>query len=114
MSDESQIDIAQSFLALFIEPGRTKPNATRSHIAERYELCEDMAQMLTTTAQEMLHKLGIAECDVLERCLSGLTGDNAVVTPPEAVWVVRRLAELSGWSQPGPDWPAPLAPAQSL
>ncbi len=105
MSDDYQLDIAQSFIALFIEPGRTKPHTARADIAQRYELCEDMAQMLTPTAQELLHKLGVAELDVLDRCLAGLGGEAAVVTRPEAVWVVRRLAELSGWSQPAPDWP---------
>ena len=100
MSDENQVEIPQSFIALFIEPGRSKPAATRFFIAERYELCEDMASLLTQTAQEMLHGLGIAENDVLQRCYQGLMVDNAVFTPPEAEWVVRRLAELSQWPQP--------------
>ena len=101
MSDDYQVEIPQSFIALFIEPGRSKPAATRFFIAERYELCEDMANLLTGAAQDMLHGLGIAESDVLQRCYQGLNADGAVVTPPEAEWVVRRLAELSGWEQPG-------------
>lgn len=113
MSDEYQVDIAQSFIVLYLEPGRTKPNTSRAQIAQRYELCEDMAQMLTPTAQELLHKLGVTELDVLDRCLAGLAGEAAVVSLPEAVWVVRRLAELSGWSQPGPDWPVNLAEPES-
>jgi len=100
LSDENQTGIPQSFIALFIEPGRSKPAATRFFIAGRYELCEDMANLLTQTAQEMLHGLGIAESDVLQRCYLGLTVDGAVVSPQEAEWVVRRLAELSGWEQP--------------
>ena len=107
MSDEYQVDIAQSFLLLFCEPGRNKPSAPRAHIAQRYELCEDMAQMLVPTAQELLQKLGVAESDVLERVFAGLTGDDAVVTRLEATWVVRRLAELCAWAQPGPYWPEP-------
>lgn len=99
MSDENQTEIPQSFIALYIEPGRSKPAATRFFIAERYELCEDMANLLTQTAQEMLHGLGITEGDVLQRCFLGLTAEGAVVNPQEAEWVVRRLAELSGWSQ---------------
>ncbi len=99
MSDENQTEIPQSFIALYIEPGRSKPAATRFFIAERYELCEDMANLLTQTAQEMLHGLGITEGDVLQRCFRGLTAEGAVVNPLEAEWVVRRLAELSGWSQ---------------
>jgi len=99
LSDENQTEIPQSFIALFVEPGRSKPAATRFFIAERYELCEDMASMLTQTAQEMLHGLGITERDVLQRCYQGLTAEGTVVNPQEAEWVVRRLAELSGWSQ---------------
>lgn len=100
MSDDNQVEIPQSFIALFIEPGRSKPAATRFFISERYELCEDMASLLTQTAQEMLHGLGIAESDVLQRCYQGLVVDNGVFTAPEAEWVVRRLAELSQWPQP--------------
>lgn len=100
MSDDNQVEIPQSFIALFIEPGRSKPAATRFFIAQRYELCEDMASLLTQTAQEMLHGLGITERDVLQRCYQGLAVDNGVFTLPEAEWVVRRLAELSQWPQP--------------
>jgi hypothetical protein len=100
LSDDNQIEIPQSFIALFIEPGRSKPAATRFFIAQRYELCEDMANMLTQTAQEMLHALGIADSDVLQRCYQGLVAQPAVFNPAEAEWVVRRLAELSQWPQP--------------
>jgi hypothetical protein len=41
--------------------------------------------------------LGIGEEDVLAQFLAGLTGVGAVVTEPEAGWVVRRLAELLEW-----------------
>lgn len=107
MSDDSQVVIPQSFIALFIEPGRSKPAATRFFIAERYELCEDMANLLTQTAQEMLHELGITEGDVLQRCFQGLVVDNGVFNALEAEWVVRRLAELSQWPQPAALVPAP-------
>ena len=100
MSDDNQVEIPQSFIALFIEPGRSKPAATRFFIAERYELCEYMATLLTQTAQEMLHGLGISEGDVLQRCYQGLAVDNGVLNALEAEWVVRRLAELSQWAQP--------------
>ena len=100
MSEDNQIEIPQSFVALFMEPGRSKPVATRFFIAERYELCEDMANLLTQTAQEMLHALGIAESDVLQRCYQGLLAGEALFNGAEAEWVVRRLAELSQWPQP--------------
>ena len=97
MYEEYQIEIPQSFIALFIDPGRQKPNASRDVVAGRYELCEDMATMLMETAKDKLLSLGIAEEDVLAQCLSALTGAGAVVTEPEAGWVVRRLAELLEW-----------------
>jgi hypothetical protein len=100
LSEDNQIEIPQSFCALFQEPGRSKLAATRFFIAQRYELCEDMANLLTQTAQEMLHGLGIAESDVLQRCYQGLVADPSVFNAGEAEWVVRRLAELSQWPQP--------------
>jgi hypothetical protein len=97
MSDEYQIEISQSFVALFVEPGRQKPSASREVVAERYELCEDMANMLTETAKNMFFTLGITERDVLERCHRGLVGEGAVLSEAEAGWVVRRLTELLDW-----------------
>ena len=104
MSDDSQAVIPPSFIELFIEPGRSRPSASRSDIAERYELCEDLAQMLTETAHEKLWQLGITEADVLERMHRGLIGGELALAAAEAWWVTQRLAELL-------DWPAPaIAP----
>ena len=97
MSDENQIEIPPSFMALFIEPGRQKPSASRDEVAARYELCEDMANMLIETASNMFFSLGITEKSVLVRCHDGLVGENPVVTKQEADWVIRRMAELLGW-----------------
>lgn len=99
MSDEYQIEIPQSFMALFVDPGRQKPNASREVVADRYELCEDMASMLTETAKNLLFSLDITERDVLKRVHLGLVGEGAVVTQSEAVWVLHRLGELLDWSQ---------------
>ena len=96
MSDESQILVPVSFIALFLPPGARRPTAPREHIAERYELCEDLAQMLTDEARSRLFELGIAESDVLERILAGLLS-APVVEANEAQWVIRRLAELLDW-----------------
>ena len=65
MYEEYQIEIPQSFMALYIDPGRQKPNASREVVAARYELCEDMASMLTETARNMFLSLSITEDDVL-------------------------------------------------
>ena len=97
MSEENQIDIPASFIAIFVAPGRQKPSEPRHVVADRYELCEDMATMLTETAKNMQFSLGISEHEVLVRIQRGLTGDDAVVSVPEAQWVMQRLAELVDW-----------------
>jgi hypothetical protein len=97
MPDTRQIDIPRSFIDLFVAPGAIKPREPRSVIEVRYELCEDMAQMLVDAAKATLFDLGVAESDVLERFHRGLLVDASVVTPDEARWVLRRLAELLDW-----------------
>ncbi|MBX3625692.1 MAG: ATPase with chaperone activity [Rhizobacter sp.] len=98
--DEYQIEIPPSFIALFVPEGRIKPTASFREIRERYEYCEDLANMLTETASTQLWQLGVAESDVLERIGQGLQGGQAGVDEAEAQWVLRRLAELLGWSVP--------------
>ena len=97
MYEEYQIEIPKSFMALYTDPGRSKPNAPRDVVAARYDLCEDLAAMLTETAKNMFFSLDIKEKEVLERCYRGLTGEGAVVTEPEAGWVISRLDELMDW-----------------
>ena len=105
MSDDSQAIIPPSFIALYVEPGRTRPREPRQVIAERYELCEDLAQMLTETAHEKLWQLGITEADVLGRMHLGLLGGELRLSAAEAWWVTQRLAELLEW--PLPSMPQP-------
>ncbi|HET7794149.1 MAG TPA: ATPase with chaperone activity [Rhizobacter sp.] len=102
MSDDNQIEIPPSFIALFVPPGRIKPTAPRAEIQQRYEYCEDLAGLLTETAQTQLWQLGITEGDVLERIHAGMLSGEAGVSEAEAVWVTRRLAELLGWDDPLP------------
>ena len=97
MSDENQIVVPPSFIALYVEPGRVKPNALRHEIAARYEFCEDLAQMLTEQAMDKRWQLSITEDDVLQRMLGGLQAGDSVVNETEALWVVTRLAELLDW-----------------
>lgn len=97
MSDDNQILIPDSFVQLYLPPGRLKPTASREVIAERYELCEDMAQMLTETARTTSAALGITESDVLERIDRGLRSGNMALGADESRWVLQRLAELLDW-----------------
>ncbi len=101
MPDENQIIVPPSFVALFVPPGRIKPTQPRAVIAERYELCEDLAQMLIEHAQAVHFDTGVDEAEVLRRVQLGLVVPQGVVDEAEAHWVMRRLAELLGWPDPG-------------
>ena len=101
MSDEAQILVPPSFIALFLAPGRARPTAPRQAIVERYEYCEDLAQLLSQRAVEIRADLGITEADVLERMRRGLHDAASGVDEREAGWVLTRLAELLGWAAAG-------------
>ena len=100
MTDEFQIHIPPSFMALYVPPGKTKPTLGQRDMAERYELCEDLANLLTEKAANMQFTLGITEDLVLKQCKLGLLTEPSVVLPTEARWVVCRLAELLQWPLP--------------
>ena len=100
MYDHNQLEIPDSFMALFLAPGRSKPSATRVFVSGRYELCEDLANHLDEYARAQHHDLGISAAEVLKRCHAGLLAAASGVNEAEAAWVVRRLAELEGWACP--------------
>ena len=102
MSQEFQIHIPPSFMALYVPPGKIKPTLGQREMAARYELCEDMAQLLTEQAANLQFQLGITEDLALERCLQGLLATPDVLIEAEARWVVCRLTELLNW--PLPPW----------
>jgi len=97
MYDHNQLGIADSFLALYLDPGSRTPTATRAAITGRYELCEDLANHLCEYARAQHHDLGISEDEVLRRCHRGLLNESSGLNEREAAWVIRRLAELEGW-----------------
>ncbi len=103
MYDHNQLELPDTFMALFIAPGHSKPNATRAVITARYELCEDLANHLDEYARGQHHDLGISEVEVLQRCHAGLLSAGSGVNVAEAEWVVRRLAEMAGWGCPALD-----------
>ena len=93
MTDESQVVVPPSFVALFIPPRQTRPTESRGTIAARYELCEDLALSL------LEHPLLRVEDEAdrghaVVRILEALVADDAVVSRREAEWVVARLEEL--------------------
>jgi len=97
MSDDNQLYLPESFSALYVPPGKIKPSIGLREMAQRYELCEDLANLLTEKAANMQFTLGITEELVLSQCEQGLLAEPSVVSPLEARWVVCRLAELLNW-----------------
>jgi hypothetical protein len=97
MSEDNQIYLPESFTALYVLPGKIKPSLDHQALAQRYELCEDLANLLTDKAASMQFSLGISEDLVLQQCHAGLLAEPSVVSPDEARWVVCRLAELLNW-----------------
>ncbi len=97
MTEEFQIHIPPTFTALYVPPGKIKPTLGLHDLAARYELCEDLANLLTEQAANMQFTLGNTEELVLAQCEQGLLAEPSVVNPAEARWVVCRLAELLHW-----------------
>ena len=100
MSVDNQIEIPQSFMRMYVNPGSSRPNATHEVVLARYEQCEDMACMLAEQAQALSIRENLTEREVLERCHRGLLADTSDFTARESVWVILRLAELLGWPAP--------------
>ncbi len=99
MSDEYQIPIPPSFQALYVD-ARGRLTERLAVYRERYELCEDMAQMLVDHSQAQHHDVGVEEGDVLLRTRAGLATAESGFSSAEAVWIATRLAELLGWDCP--------------
>ena len=94
--DEYQIHIPPSFQAVYADK-RGRLTVHRTEFRARYELCEDMAQMLVDPSQAIHHDQGVSEEVVLERTQAGLATPESGFSEAETVWVVTRLAELLGW-----------------
>ena len=103
MPIDNQIEPPQSFMTLYLTPGRDRPNAPQEVVLARYEQCEDMAGVLTEHAQTLVLKENITELEVLAKCYQGLLDDASDFNENEARWVIQRLAELLGWEPPNFD-----------
>lgn len=98
--DENQILIPPSFEAVYRDT-RGRLTLPRGEFRARYELCEDMAQLLVERAQEVFHGQGVSEDLVLQRMQAGLAAEGSGFTADEAAWVTTRLAELLDWPWDG-------------
>lgn len=108
MTDEYQIHIPPSFQSLHTD-ARQRLTVPLTELRLRYEICEDLANHMVEHAGDVHRGIGVPEDEVLARCLAGLRSPESGVSADEAVWVVRRLAELMGWEDtlggapPAPD-----------
>lgn len=100
MSDDYQIHIPPSFEAVYRD-ARHRLTVSRDSFRARYELCEDMAQMLVEPSQAVHHDQGVEEDEILARTQAGLASVESGFNEAEARWVVIRLAELLGWHHDG-------------
>jgi hypothetical protein len=103
MYDENQTFVPASFSALY-QDSRQRLTIGKADLAERSELCEDLAQLMTDHCAAVHFRDGVDTGQVLERSLQGLLTPASGVTAAEARWVTRRTAELLGW-----EWPTALA-----
>ncbi len=97
MDEHYQIEIPQSFMALYSRDGR--PNEARATIEARYDLCEDLAVQTADVCHTLQFKEDLSEDEVLRRCHGGLRSSD-VVGGAEALWVMTRVAELLQWKTP--------------
>ena len=100
MPIDNQIEPPQSFMAMYITPGRDRPRASQEVVFARYEQCEDMACVLTEHAQTLAFNESLSNSEILSRCYQGLRDDDTDFNQKEAQWVICRLAELLGWEPP--------------
>lgn len=100
MSDDYQIEIPPSFIAIYTD-ARRRLTVKLAELRQRYDLCEDTAQQLVEPGRHIHFDLGLTQDEVYDRLHAGLTGDDSGLTGAEAVWILRRMAELLDWTLPG-------------
>lgn len=103
MDDSNQIQVPPSFQALYATPSGYRLAEPMDVVRARYELCEDLAQMLVEQAGTVQFKTGASEREVLASMKAALGQSGAELQDKEATWVVTRLAELLGWEAPPQD-----------
>ena len=98
--EDNQLEVPPSFVSLYVAPGGQRLLRPADVVRERYELCEDMAQMLTERAAAELFRADESEGQVLKQMSQALSAPDSSLSAAEAEWVVARLAELLSWKLP--------------
>jgi len=97
MDGGNQIEVPPSFVALFTAPGGQRLTQPAAAVRERYELCEDLAQMLCEQASTAAFKSGASASEVLTGLQAALSAGDGALQASEPAWVVARIAELLDW-----------------
>jgi hypothetical protein len=63
-------------------------------LEERYELCEDLSQLLANQVKDKVWQMGITESDALERVEHGLEHVDLELSDSECQWVMTRTKEV--------------------
>lgn len=104
MTDDYQIELPPSFLALYTD-ARHRMTIPLATVRAQYEVCEDLANHMVEHCHGVHRDIGVAQDEVLIRCHRGLLTPESGVSHPEADWIVTRLAELLGWAPLALDTP---------
>ena len=102
MIDQSQTPGLRAFVEMYTADLRAA-REIGPVIGERYELCEHLAQALARQLTDMEQTTGIPSQSVRDRVLAGLMRQGAIVTEPEAQWVMARLSDLLSWFEDAPN-----------
>jgi hypothetical protein len=100
VDDPNQIEVPASFVALFTAPGGHRLTQPMAAVRGRYELCEDLAQMLCEQASVAAFKSAASEDEVLAGLQAALSAEGGPLQASEPEWVVTRIAEILGWNLP--------------
>lgn len=98
MPTDSQIIIPDAFCAIYTDALRHRLIISKEDLAARFELCEDMANLLSESTAAQWFKTGHEKAEVLEQVHAGLMVSGSLANEAEAVWVVRRIEEVLEWS----------------
>lgn len=98
---ECQIVVPQSFVELFAVRGRPPGSSRALEVLQRYEVCEDLAQLLGEQGRDRLLGLGLHAVDVRASMAAVLDGLQAsgTLSAAERGWVLTRAEEVGRWQQ---------------
>jgi hypothetical protein len=94
MSDNRQISVPASFIALYVTPGAMQHHPNRAWLEQRHDLCEDLVQLLCEQIRDKVWQLGITQSDAIDRIERSLPTLSIELSNPEIVWVLHRIREV--------------------